>query len=402
MMNILQFFRSSTYWQFAIGAWLLSFLVLPGSQSQNLFTYVAILLPVLATFRLVELKEFFSDPLSLGLLLVILALFSTSFIDGDPSSIAKFGTMVLLFYLGIIRVPSYSNETAYKIAWILLLIIIVYVIGNMVWKYQQGIWQPGVRLVELIGKLENPIYVTNIMGCMLAIITLTGIQLRKIQYVIIAYILTLFLALAVLQTRSILPMTIIMGIITYFALRSHTSMTNRITKLVLVTFASLLALLIAYALLHTTIGESLLTRKFYRIEIWQGFIGETMRCGMWLGCGPEHKFHYISHDGQTMVNPHSIFFTQFYKAGVIGLIPLLTISIWALVYSFRQKYWAGWFFMAALIGLSIDGSSLIHSPNMRWLMFHLPLALLIAKRLQDKRTIPDSPNSASPFPAPLP
>lgn len=401
-MNILQFFRSSTYWQFAIGSWLLSFLVLPGSQPQNIYTYVVVVLPMLLTLQFVELKAFFSDPLSQGLLLVIIALFGTSFIAGDPASLAKFGAMLILFYLGVSRLPAYSNESAYQLAWALLATVMIYVIANMAWKYHWGTWQPGLRLAELTGKLENPIYVTNFMGAMLAIITLTGIQLRKIRSVFIAYVLTLFLALAALQTRSILPMTIIMSAITYFALRTHTSMANKTTKLVVIAVVGLLFLLIAYALFHTAIGESLLTRKFYRTEIWQGFIAETMRCGMWLGCGPEHKFHYISHDGNIMVNPHSIFVTQFYKAGLIGLLPLLAISIAAIVYSFKQKYWAGWFFMASIIGLVIDGSSLVHSPNMRWLMFHLPLALLICKRLHDKRADLLKTKPLSPFPQPSP
>lgn len=401
-MNILQFFRSSAYWQFAIGAWLLSFLLLPGSQPQNLFTYVIVLIPVLLTLQLAELKAFFSDALAIGLSLMIIALIGASFIEGDPASMAKFGAMLLLFYLGVSRVPAYSNRTAYKLAWAFLTMVIIYVIFNMVWKYHVGNWQPGLRMLELTGKLENPISVTNIMGCMAAIITLSGIQLRKINSVIVAYVLTLFLALAVMQTRSILPMSVIMAMTTYFALRTHTSMANKTTKLVLLTVAGLLCLLIAYALLHTAIGESLLARKFYRTEIWQGFIAETMRCGIWLGCGPEHKFQYLSHDGYLMVNPHSIFVTQFYKAGLIGLLPLLTISIWAVIYSFRQKYWAGWFFMAGLIGLAIDGSSLVHSPNMRWLVFHLPLALLIAKRLYDRRAMQENATPVSPSPPPLP
>ena len=51
------------------------------------------------------------------------------------------------------------------------------------------------------------------------------------------------------------------------------------------------------------------------------------------------------------------------------------------LYGINQKSWAGWYFMVGALGLIFDGNSLIHSPSQRWLVFHLPLALLIAQQI---------------------
>lgn len=145
--------------------------------------------------------------------------------------------------------------------------------------------------------------------------------------------------------------------------------------------ASAIAIGIAYLLFFTTIGEHLLSRNVYRPEIWAGYIKETLHCGIWFGCGPEHDFRYTSHDGFVMVHPHSVFVTQLYKAGLIGLLPLILMTIWAIREGYTKKSWAGWYFIVGALGVCFDGSSLIHSPNQRWLVFHLPLALLIAQQL---------------------
>ena len=380
-MSFINFLRSPTFALYAVGAWMASFLVISGSQAHNNFSYLVLLIPTLISLRLEEIKSFFQNRLAQGLLLVILSLILAATLgDGDPWRQVKFGLIVILFFIAVARLPMISNTTVYRAAWIFLGLLCLYVSGNAIWQYSQGYWQLGVRLNDMHAKLENVIYVTNTMGGMMAIITLLGIEQKKFREVLVAHALVLFFGLVLLQTRSIIGIWAVTVLMTYIALYKHQLRNIKVISTMAVA-AILLTSGIAYLLFFTSIGESLLARNFYRPEIWAGYIAETVRCGITFGCGPEHDFQYVSHDGFTMVHPHSVFVTQFYKAGLVGFIPLIALTILAAVQGYKARSWAGWYFIVGALGVCFDGSSLVHSPSQRWLVFHLPLALLIAQQL---------------------
>ncbi len=380
-MSFINFLRSPTFALYAVGTWMVSFLVITGSQAHNNFSYLVLLIPTLISLRLEEIKSFFQNRLAQGLLLVILSLITAAALgDGDPWRQVKFGLIVILFFIAVARLPMISNTAVYRAAWIFLGLLCLYVSGNAIWQYSHDDWQLGARLNDMHAKLENVIYVTNTMGGMMAIITLLGIEQKKFREVLAAHALVLFFGLVLLQTRSIIGIWALTVLITYIALYKHQLRNIKVISTMAVA-AIFLTAGIAYLLFFTSIGESLLARNFYRPEIWAGYIAETVRCGITFGCGPEHDFQYVSHDGFTMVHPHSVFVTQFYKAGLIGFIPLIALTILAAVQGYKARSWAGWYFIVGAFGVCFDGSSLVHSPSQRWLVFHLPLALLIAQQL---------------------
>lgn len=382
-MKFIEFLRRPDYALYAVGIWMLSFLVIVGSQAHNNFSYLILIIPTLISLRISEVRRFFTNPLSQGLLLVILSLIlAASFGDGDPLRQAKFGLIVILFFLAVARLPVITPDLAYKAAWLYLSLLIVYIIFNMGWMYMNGSWLPWQRLEQHIAKLGNVIYITNTMGGMLAIITLLGLQSKRFAEVAFAHILVLFLSLALLQTRSILGIWVLISLLSYLTFKRNSDFKRN--HLVWITLGLILmGTAIGLLLSFTSIGESLTNRGFYRLEAWEGYIKKTVECGIWLGCGPENQYRHIARDGLVLVTPHSAYITQFFRAGLIGLLPLIMLTVWACVTGFRTKSWAAWYFMAGALGLAFDGSSLIHSPGQRWLVFHLPLALLIAQQLHE-------------------
>lgn len=380
-MRVFQFFRSPSFAIFSISAWVISFLVIAGSQAHNNVGYLILFIPIFLSLQLKEIKQLLEHPLARILVVVILSLIlSACFGDGSPWKQAKFGAVVLLFYLAVARLPLLLDETVYKAAWALLGLLIAYVIFNAILQYAQGSWTLGSRLGELYAKLENVIYVTNTMGGMMAIITLLGIRAKRYREVLIAHILVLFFALTILQTRSIIGIWVLITLLASLSLYRQ-QLINRKLMVSLTSVGLVFIMMIIGLIFFTSIGDSLLTRKFYRFEIWGGFIAETLRCGAWLGCGPEHEFIFITQDQLPIMHPHSAFVTQFYKAGIIGFIPLVMLTVWAIIRGLKAQSWAAWYFMVGALGLCFDGSSLFHSTSQRWLLFHLPLALLIAQEL---------------------
>jgi len=382
-MKFIEFLRSPQYAMYAVGIWMLSFLVIVGSQVHNNFSYLILMIPTLISLRISEVRRFFTNPLAQGLLLIILSLILAASVgDGDPFRQAKFGLIVVLFFLAVARLPIITPNLAYKATWLYLFLLIIYIIFNMGWMYMNGSWSPGMRLGQHIAKLENVIYITNTMGGMLAIITLLGLQSKRVSEVIFAHILVLLFSLAILQTRSILGIWILILFLSYltFQRNSDFKRNHLIWPIIgIILIGAAIGLLFTF----TSIGESLISRKFYRFEAWDGFIRKTTECGIWLGCGPGTVYRHIATDGLILPTPHSAYVTQFFRAGLIGLIPLIALTAWACIKGFKTKSWAAWYFMAGALGLAFDGSSLIHSPGQRWLVFHLPLALLIAQQLHE-------------------
>ncbi|MGY1488496.1 hypothetical protein ACW4YW_03700 [Methylobacillus pratensis] len=384
-MKFIQFLRSPSFAIFAISTWVISFLLISSSQAHNNFGYVLLFIPTLLTLDFREIKELFNHPVIQGLLAVIFTLTLAAYIgDGSPWKQIKFGLIVLLFYLSVARLPFISNQTAYKAAWGFLSLLILYIVFNAAWQYHQGQWLLGMRMSELNAKLENAIYVTNTMGGMLAIITLIGMQTKRYGPVVLANFLVLFFSLIILQTRSIIGIWLLISLLTSLSLFRE-QLLNRKLLIYIMGASIIIGLAIIGLFIFSSIGDNLLGRKFYRFEIWSGFIAETLQCDLWLGCGPEHKFIFTTQDDMPIVHAHSAFITQFYKAGIIGFIPLIALTIWTAVKGIQTRAWAAWYFMAGALGLCFDGSSLIHSPSQRWLVFHLPLALFVAQQLNQKK-----------------
>lgn len=380
-MKLLAFLRGPQYMTYATILWLVSFLCISGSQRHNNFSYLILLLPTLVSLQTSEITRFFKHRIGIWLTASILSLVLATYLNhGMPFAQLKFGLIVILFFIAIARLPQIDDVTAYKAAWGYLLLIFVYVFFNMTYQYMQHSWELGQRLQELSAKLNNVNYVASMMGALIAAITYLSIRQGKLLAIAIASSVVLVISIAVLQSRTIILIWMVIGILAGIMLYQSGRLKKFIKPL---TWAAIISFIVLTVIFLSPIGDSLVDRKLYRTEIWAGYFAETLRCGFWLGCGNDHLFRYISHDGMVMVHAHNLFIMQFYKSGLVGLISLLGLTISGLYYAFKTKPWIAWYLCIGLVGLSLDGSNLIHSPSQRWLLFHFPLALLLSQLLRE-------------------
>lgn len=379
-MKILSFLRSPQYMTYATMIWLVSFLFISGSQRHNNFSYLILLLPTLLSLQLSEITRFFKHRLGILLLACIVSLTFADYINaGSPLIQLKFGLIVILFFIAIARLPIIDDASAYKAAWAYLVLIFVYVLFNIVKQHLYDGWELGQRLGELTSKLENVNYVASTMGALLAAITYLGLRKGKLLSIAVANGLVFILSITLLQSRTSILIWIVIAILISVMLYKNDQLAKLIKPLSWVAMIFLLVLAVIYL---SPIGDSLANRKLYRTEIWAGYIVETLRCGIWFGCGNEHPFRFVTLDGNIMVHAHNLFLMQFYKSGLVGMISLLGLTLAGLHLAFKDKPWIAWYLCAGLVGLSLDGSTLIHSPSQRWLLFHFPLALLMSQTLK--------------------
>lgn len=382
--KFIAFFRGPDYILYATGIWLLSFLIISGSQKHNNFTYFILLLPTLLSLQPIELKNFFQHPISRWITVCIGFLVLSAFINnGDALSQLKFGLIVLLFFIAISRLPIINHHLAERICFAFLILIICYICFNMAWQFLQGSWAFGNRLGELSSKLENINYAATTMGALSASLLYLWMYQRKFGLSLCILMVVFIIGMTILQSRTTILAAIVMALLFGLEVFRAKEFESFKRPFLIAIAVVIVGILLVYA---SPIGETLMTRKTYRLEIWQGYFYETLRCGVWLGCGNAHDFRYMTHDGIVMVHPHNIFLTQFYKAGVLGLTSLIGLTLYSMYYSFKYHTWLGWYLSVGLVGLSLDGSSLIYSPSQRWLLFHLPIAVLLSQLLKQQVT----------------
>lgn len=139
--------------------------------------------------------------------------------------------------------------------------------------------------------------------------------------------------------------------------------------------------LICWLLMLTAGGLVLLlmidrfTAEFVRVDIWLN-VAATMldQCSLLLGCGNRFDFN-IQAQGFQYANPHSIWLSQLFYGGLLGLALLLT-TLWSLCKEQHSlpAFWPPVFLYCAAAGFSI-GHSLLTHPDFLWLLTWFPLAL---------------------------
>lgn len=371
------FFRSHDYMLYATGIWLLSFLIISGSQKHNNFTYLILLLPTLLTLQLSELRNFFQRPIARWLTATVGFLVLSAFINnGEALAQLKFGLIVLIFFIAISRLPTISHHVAERVCYVFLALIIAYLSFNVLMQFLYSGWELGQRLGPLTSKLENINYAATTMCALSASLLYFWMHQRKFGLSLCILMVVFIIGMTILQSRTTILAAILIALLFGIQVfRGREFQSSRGPFLIAIAVV-IVAILLVYL---SPIGESLMARKTYRWEIWQGYFFETLKCGTWFGCGNTHDFRYVTHDGVIMVHPHNIFLTQFYKAGILGLTSLIGLTVYSMYYSFKYHPWLGWYLSVGLVGLSLDGSSLIHSPSQRWLLFHLPIAILLSQ-----------------------
>ena len=380
----IDFLNSNAYKFGALSFWFLSYFLFSNTQHVINLTYFFLLLPTLVTISFLELKHYASHKLVWLLFAYLITTIAAAFHSGNPASQAIYSLVVLLFYLTVYRLPPINNQQENKLAWAWFSVAFIYALYNLAMAWHSGIWHIGERLLTFSAFIDNPIYVADILTIGLAMISFTAVRSGKYASLCLAHVITLFIGLLILQSRSMLPVWLVVCLLTIATglLRNF----NTQSKLKLLWLVVPVILLVY--ILGSNTGSAILARAdSYRFEIWQGYIHQTIECGIWFGCGMDDGINYISHDGLPMKHAHNIFVANFAKTGLWGTVLLLTLISSAIFYGLKKNYMAAWALIAGTTALLFDGSSLIKSPNERWILIHLSLAYLIKKMVEEKVSI---------------
>ncbi len=369
--------RRSAYFTVALVVFVASYLILPTAKMVNNVYYTLLALPslgVLLYYRGAGIKA--SSDLMLWALL--LAWFAVVGIWSGDAQHYKHLLYVALFVLTVSRLidpqPLRNPIFARGLYWIL----VGYVSGAAVFYWLTGHYSVGERVLWLPSRMTGPIYTSLWVACCFALAVPGWLRSRQFIELALAFVVALFCTGYVLQSRSGL-----VALAAFVLLASmYLSFNRRRDSLWLA--SSLLVVGSAALWAGMTFPEvsSLFERADAgRFHLWSIMLNEWFACGLWMGCGLEHRTEQLLLNGEAINHPHSVFLSL----GVFGGIVALTIFVVLMVVVLRRAWlrrdpW-GLYLMTALIGLNFDGAKLIGNPDELWLLVILPACLIGHPRL---------------------
>ena len=387
-INLQIFFKKDIYWRFVFLCFVTTFFLPVGVGVTRTILYFAIVIPALFLINKKILNGLTRSTVFIFLILLALSPLTTTKNCGAILDTTKFIISSTCIIIGATRLQKISSNDLRLYCLIIIYCLIAYIFINATMHFFRGTWTIGNRLLLLYGQAKSVIFTSNIIVSVLVLYSWVSLkQERKIEVATVNCI-SLLLIMYFLQSRSALVVWLAAMIILVFSLD--------IKRLKQAGIALLLSISLAcFVLAKSGIGSQLLARAdSYRIEIWQGYVNATLRCGWLTGCGWGSELGFITQDGISIAHPHSMYLQTFYWGGSLGLILLLTCLGAALYEGWKKSSPLFWLLLPGTIALAMDGKNLISSPNERWLLILLPLLFSAAEQVKSYLDIASSDNGA--------
>ncbi|WP_354691644.1 O-antigen ligase family protein [Phytobacter sp. RSE-02] len=127
--------------------------------------------------------------------------------------------------------------------------------------------------------------------------------------------------------------------------------------------------------------EALSTQSGLRLSIWHHTLQEVSS-HWWLGRGFTFDLDFINYSGEHITTTHSVYLGTLLKGGIVGFFTLMMIIFCGLAFAIgkyvKDKRYETALFIFALIFMSSQGMFIISNPRESWILFWLPLAVVIS------------------------
>lgn len=153
-----------------------------------------------------------------------------------------------------------------------------------------------------------------------------------------------------------------------------------IIGLILVAIALALVFSNGYNVLIERIHSSY-SQSFIRFGIWENALSYVQQ-KPWFGWGFGQEIDFVNEIGQRVHTTHSLYFATLLKGGIVGGLLLLSVIVYALYMGWQHikanQTLEASMFLFSLMFYTTQGMFLIGNPGTSWVLFWLPLALIMA------------------------
>ncbi|WP_421507793.1 O-antigen ligase family protein [Erwinia rhapontici] len=151
----------------------------------------------------------------------------------------------------------------------------------------------------------------------------------------------------------------------------------------LLLFALAIAIVLSngYDVLFTRVKDSY-SQSFVRFGIWENALSYIQQ-KPWFGWGFSQELDFVNAIGQRVHTTHSLYFAALLKGGIVGGLLLLAVIIYGFYMGWLQikanQALEASMFLFGVMFYATQGMFLLSNPSVPWVMFWLPLALVMAQ-----------------------
>lgn len=255
---------------------------------------------------------------------------------------------------------------------------------NNVWHFYGG-FLPFDRLPRLEGipgltMYYNPNWIAQLYGVVcvgaVAAATQSGTR-RSAAALLILSGITLFVCVALTQTRSVL-IAVLVGLAIVIVLLPHQTRMQRAIQLAVIAAAVLASLPFVEMLVAR--GEP------YRLAFWKAYLG-LVEAHPWIGSGLSSQIIVKAPDGVETTHPHNIVYHALLRGGVfaaVALVAFLTASCLQAVRAWQATGAAIYpaLIVTALLPLQLEFTVVVGTPvGWDWLVLWMPIGLCMGAGL---------------------
>lgn len=328
----------------------------------NNFFYLFLMLPAMILVARRQLRPTRACLLLGGYLLyVALSSFWNNADPGDSAKHLKYVVYILAFAAITQQVMAQPERLKWIAAWGLLISLVVeahslYTMINVIgldnWLHNFP------RLAQINGPL-NAVYLGLAIGLFGFILISSQVRTPWLASLLICGLILMTIPL---QSRTPILALLLAHSYYLFRLRAFSALACWILMLAAGVFALILMV-------------DRFTVEFYRADIWLGVAGTmSEHCSILIGCGNRFEFN-ISAQGIYFYNPHSIWLSQFFYGGAIGIVFLLVVFGSIIQGKHQLPDYSLPLFTYSFIACVPIGHSLLTHPDFLWLLTWFPLAL---------------------------
>jgi len=347
--------------------------------------YIGIILPVLLLVTVDDIHAVWHSPITKALLAYLLYT-STAWLVVGESNYLRYSIYVLFFTMAVWLLLRYEQVDMDKAAIYFFIAIVLYIVAGFLYLYLSSGALPG-RPFFSGWMTENPIHICSILATATAVCVVLFYQQQKILYALLTLMLSTML-MYIFETRTgylalLFFAAVFIGVAFIAGNKQHK---QRLGLFVVISIAVLGLLYFSGYL------DPLLQRgNSYRFIIWNILMEKLKDCSYLLGCGYDHNIHeYYFTKTTKIVHAHSIYVSELFYSGILGIILLFLFLGHTLYYGIKHKLIWVYGFAAACAALSVDGSFALRPPrNEIWMIFWLPAIIVnmqLAKHLFDQKS----------------
>ncbi len=232
------------------------------------------------------------------------------------------------------------------------------------------------------GRLRNPLWVAALYGAMSIVMLSCTIQPNtKNKFLYFSLFILFFVATVLTHSRT--PIISMMAVSAFLFYTSNLPIKTK----VLTTLIMLCLFVLSVILFNSYLLEDIERGQSYRLDLWIGFL-DIVKHNVLFGSGAETNV-FIKVPGSLVdgwSHYHNIYLGTLVELGLIGLILHIVLVIYTAIIAWRNRadfytYTALMVFIfTCLIGITY-GQGIITNKNAQWIIFWLPLAIIVMHEL---------------------